>query len=107
MSTKTILHTPIRDGTQHVVSFAMQNVNRSIQWLQPSGQAALWTSAMAEVRPTHISAPPYHLDIDELIIQNAKRLKKLVQCGRLGCAARALMPCAVAESSKHTLLSKL
>jgi hypothetical protein len=65
---------------------------------------------MAEVCPACISAPPYRLEGDELIIQNNKREKKLVQCGRVGCAARALMSCDVAESSEHTLdklLSKL
>jgi hypothetical protein len=65
---------------------------------------------MAEVRPARISAPSYHLAGDELIIQNTKRAKKLVQCGRAGCAVRALMSCGMAESSEHTfgkLLSKL
>jgi hypothetical protein len=58
---------------------------------------------MAEVRPTRIFAPSYRLEDDELIIQNAKRAKKLVQCGRAGCATRTLMSCGVAESSERTL----
>jgi hypothetical protein len=93
MFTKTILCTPIRGGTQHATSFA----NRCIQWVQPNGQAAQWASAMAEVRLTRISAPSYRLEGDELIIQNAKRAKKLVQCGRAGCATRTLTLCGVAE----------
>jgi hypothetical protein len=43
------------------------------------------------------------LEGDELIIQNAKHAKKLVQCGRAGCAARALMSCGMAESCERTL----
>jgi hypothetical protein len=33
---------------------------------------------MVEVRPTHISAPFYCLEGNQLIIQNVKRVKKLV-----------------------------
>jgi hypothetical protein len=65
---------------------------------------------MAEVRPARISGPSYRLEGDELIIHNAKCAKKLVQCGRVGCVARALMSCDVAELSERTfdkLLSKL
>ncbi len=78
MFPKTILHTPIRRSTQHTTLFAMQIVDRYVQWLQPGGQAAQWVSAMAEVRPTHISALSYRLEGNELIIQNAKCVKKLV-----------------------------
>jgi hypothetical protein len=33
---------------------------------------------MAKLRPARISTPSYRLEGDELIIQNAKRTKKLV-----------------------------
>jgi hypothetical protein len=65
---------------------------------------------MAEVRPARISALSYRRKGDKLIIQNAKWAKKLVQCGRAGCAARGLMSCGVAELTECTLgklLSKL
>jgi hypothetical protein len=103
MFIKTILCTPIRGGTQHTTSFATQIVDHYIQWLQLGGQAAQWVLAMAEVCPARISAPSYRLEGDKLIIQNAKRAKKLTQCGRASCAARALMLCNVAELSEHTL----
>jgi hypothetical protein len=65
---------------------------------------------MAEVRPARIFAPSYRLEGDEVIIQNAKRAKKPVKCGRVGCVACALMSCGVADWSERTfgkLLSKL
>ncbi|CAK9231288.1 unnamed protein product [Sphagnum troendelagicum] len=110
MFTKTILRTPIRGGTQHAISFATQIINRCVHLLQPGGQAAQWASTMAEVHLARISASSYRLEDDELIIQNAKRAKKLVQCCRVGCVVRALMSCGVVESSERTfgkLLSKL
>jgi hypothetical protein len=110
MFTKTILRTPIRGGTQHVTSFATRIIDHCIQWLQPSGQVAQWALVMAKVRSACISVPSYRLEGDELIIQNAKRAKKLVQCGRAGCVTHALMSCSVAKSSERTLgklLSKL
>ncbi len=58
---------------------------------------------MVEVRPAYTSASSYCLEGNELINQNAKRAKKLVQCGRVGCAARALMSCGMTESCEHTL----
>ncbi len=58
---------------------------------------------MAEVHPAHISAPSYRLKDDELIIQNAKHVKKLVQCGRASCAACVLMSRGVVESCERTL----
>jgi hypothetical protein len=33
MFTKTILHTPIRSGIQHATLFAMQIIDRSVEWL--------------------------------------------------------------------------
>jgi hypothetical protein len=89
---------------------ATRIVDCCVQWLQLGGQAAQWALAMAEVRPARISALSYRLEGDELIIHNAKCAKKLVQCGRAGCVARALMSCGVVESCEHTfgkLLSKL
>jgi hypothetical protein len=68
MFTKTILRTPIFDGTQHVTSFATRIIDHCVQWLQPSGQAAQWAVAMAEVHLARISAPSYYLEGDELII---------------------------------------
>ncbi len=103
MFTKTILRTPIHGGTQHVTSFATRIVDRSVQWLQSGGQVAQWASAMVEVRQARIFAPPYRLEGDELIIHNPKRAKALVQCGRVGCAARALMSFDVAKSNEHML----
>jgi hypothetical protein len=103
MFTKTILHTPIRGGTQHTMSFATRIVDGCVQWLQPNIEAAQWALPMAELRPPCISAPSYRLEGDELIIQNAKRAKKLVQCGRAGCATRTLISCGMAQSYEHTL----
>jgi hypothetical protein len=103
MFTKTILWITIRGGTQHVTLFATRIVHRCVQWLQPSGQAAQWESAMTKVRPACISASSYRLEGDELIIQNAKRAKKLVEYGRASCATHALMSCGVAKSCKRTL----
>jgi hypothetical protein len=65
---------------------------------------------MAKVRPARIYTLSYCLEGNELIIQNAKLANKLVQCGRAGCVARALMLCGVTESNERTLgklLSKL
>jgi hypothetical protein len=110
MFTKTILRTPIRGGTQHATSFATRIVDPCVQWLQLGGQAAQWASAMAEICSARISAPSYRIKGDELIIQNAKHTKKLVQCGRAGYIARALMSCDVAELCNRTfgkLLTKL
>lgn len=58
---------------------------------------------MAEVRLARISARSCRLEGDKLIIQNTKRTKKLVQCGRAGYVAHALMLCGVAESNERML----
>jgi hypothetical protein len=58
---------------------------------------------MAKVHLACISASSYRLEGDEFIIQNAKRAKKLVHYGRVGCAVCALMSCDVAEWSERTL----
>jgi hypothetical protein len=57
---------------------------------------------MAEVHPARIFGPSYRLEGNKLIIQNAKRAMKLVQCGRAGYAARTLISSGVAESSERT-----
>jgi hypothetical protein len=58
---------------------------------------------MAEVCLVSISAPSYCLEGYRRIIQNAKRIKKLVQCGRASCATRVLMSCGVAKVNERTL----
>jgi hypothetical protein len=58
---------------------------------------------MAEVRLARTSAPSYRLEGNELIIQNVKRAKKLVHCGRVGCAACALMLSGMAELCERML----
>ncbi len=103
MFSKTILRTPIRGGTQHAMSFTTRIVDRCVQWLQPRGQVAPWASAMAEVRPARISAPSYRLKRDELIIQNTRHVKKLVQCSRVSCTTCVLMSRGVAELCERTL----